>query len=220
MIKLIVFDLDDTLYNELDYVKEGFRNVCRFISSKFGIQYDLLFNDCMEVLGREGRGKIFDLLCENYSINEDISNLVRIYRNTVPKLNLYEDAEEILRKLKGKYKLGIITDGMAAVQWKKINALNLEDVIDKIIVTDDLGRDYWKPNKHCFQEMLRHYSATGKEAVYVGDNPNKDFIGAKEAGFFTVRIIREIGDYMKLSVDEISDGHCKIHDLRELVNII
>jgi putative hydrolase of the HAD superfamily len=109
---------------------------------------------------------------------------------------------------------------MASVQWRKIISLGLDKRVDKIIVTDDLGRDFWKPNKHFFEEMLKHFALLGEEAVYVGDNPIKDFIGAREAGYKTIRIVRDLGDYMKLQADRNYEADYKIDDLRKLIDLI
>ncbi len=48
--------------------------------------------------------------------------------------------------------------------------------MDKIIVTDDYGKEYWKPSIRPFQMMLEYFNIKPEEAVYIGgDNPNKDF---------------------------------------------
>ncbi|WP_318753436.1 HAD-IA family hydrolase [Globicatella sp. PHS-GS-PNBC-21-1553] len=53
--------------------------------------------------------------------------------------------------------------------------LNLEKYFDKIIVTDELGRAYWKPHPKSFEIMKAHFGVNYNEMVYVGDNPQKDF---------------------------------------------
>ncbi len=54
--------------------------------------------------------------------------------------------------------------------------------MDKIIVTDDYGKEYWKPSIRPFQMMLEYFNIKPEEAVYIGDNPNKDFLPCKELG--------------------------------------
>ncbi len=72
--------------------------------------------------------------------------MVKIYRYNNPNISLYDDAYEVLNRFKSKYKLGLITDGHRGAQWNKIKALDIEKYMDKIIVTDDYGKDYWKPS--------------------------------------------------------------------------
>lgn len=220
MIKLVIFDLDDTLYNEFQFVENGFKEVAKYLSNKYAIQVDELYNVMIEFLNKYGRGSIFNRMCEKYNFNEKIMNLVEIYRNAKGKFKLYDDSREVLKKLKYNYKLGIITDGKASVQWSKIKCLGIENYFDKIIVTDDFGREYWKPHEYSYRKMLEYFDCKPHEAVYIGDNPVKDFIGARKVGLYTVRIIRECGDNMKLREEKGYEADFTISNLNELIDII
>ncbi|MGG7153617.1 HAD family hydrolase, partial [Clostridium neonatale] len=148
MIKCLIFDLDDTLYYEKTYVLEAFKEVCKYLSFKYKKEYDELYKRCVEILDECGRGKIFNILCDEYGFEENIKDLVEIYRNTKPNLELYKESKEIFDFAKeNNIKLGLITDGYAKVQWNKIKALKLDKIIDKIIVTDDYGHGYSKPHE-------------------------------------------------------------------------
>ncbi|MGL4452585.1 MAG: HAD family hydrolase [Sarcina sp.] len=217
MVKVIIFDLDDTLYNERTYVFAAFKNVANYISEKYGLDSEEIYKRIIKIFYEFGRGKIFNLICEEYKLDENIKDLVEIYRNTYPEgIELYEDAKEFIKNAKAKgYKLGIITDGMSKVQWNKIKALELEKCIDKIVVSDDLGRENWKPSIVPYKEILNYFEFEPKEAVYIGDNPNKDFIGARNLGLQTVRIIREEGDHMKTILGEEYEADRKINLLSE-----
>lgn len=220
MIELIIFDLDDTLYNERDFVIGGFSDVCKYLSLKYHDNYDSLLSETVEVLSSEGRGKIFDILCENHNYSEDIKDLIKIYREAKPELKLYSDSKNVLNKLRGKYKLGIITDGLSYVQHNKINQLNIEHIFDEIIVTDDMGKDYWKPSEIPYRKMLKHFNISPENSVYIGDNPNKDFIGARSVGMKTVRIIREFGDHKKTRLSCEYEADYEISNMDELINIV
>jgi len=220
MIKVILFDLDDTLYNERDFVFSGFMEVAKYISEKHNLDLNSLYEDILDIFREKGRGKVFNILCEKYSLEENIESLVDIYRNTVPNVKLYDDALYMLENLKDKYKLGLVTDGKNTVQWNKIKALDIEKYMDKIIVTDDLGRDYWKPSTKPFMLMIEHFGGAPEEYIYIGDNPNKDFIGCKRLGINTIRIIREVGDYMSTFLDKEYEADFNIKSLLELENIL
>lgn len=216
MIKLIIFDLDDTLYNEIDFVYDGFMEVAIYLGEKYGVNYYTLYKEMVDTLKNQGRGKNFNIICEKHGFKEDIKNLVRIYRNCSPKINLYDDAFETLENIKDIYKLGLITDGYNVVQWNKIKALGIEKYMDKIIVTDDYGKDYWKPSIKPFQMMLEYFNIKPEEAVYIGDNPNKDFLPCKELGINSIRIIRPIGDHMNTFLDNKHEADLNIKSLLEL----
>lgn len=220
MIKVILFDLDDTLYNERDFVFSGFNEVAKYLNEKYSLEKNNLYKDILDIFQEKGRGKIFNILCEKYSLEEDIESLVDIYRNTVPNIKLYDDALYMLENLKDKYKLGLVTDGKNTVQWNKIKALDIEKYMDKIIVTDDLGRDCWKPSTKPFILMIEHFGGAPEEYIYIGDNPNKDFIGCKKLGMSTIRIIREAGDHMNTFLDKEHEADFNIKSLLELKSII
>lgn len=220
MIKLVAFDLDDTLYNEKDFVYGAFKEVSVFLSDKYGISSKIIYEDMINILQKEGRGKIFDLLCEKHNINEDIKALVQVYRNSKPKLKLYDDSIKVINILKGHYKLGLITDGLASVQWNKIRLLDLEKYFDNIIVTDDLGREYWKPHILPFKNMADKFKLLPEDCIYIGDNPHKDFIGAKKLGYKTIRIHRGEGDHIKVKLNKDYEADYDIKCLDELITII
>lgn len=220
MIKAVVFDLDDTLYNERDFVYKGFMEVAKYICDKYHMEIQEIYNSILEIFHKDGRGKVFNRLCDKYNLNEDIDNLVEIYRNATPTLNLYDDATYILERLRGNYLLGIITDGKNTVQWNKIRSLNLEKYMDKIIVTDDYGKEYWKPSEEPYKDMLNFFRIKSKECIYIGDNPCKDFISAKKLGIHTIRIIREIGDYMNIFISDEFEAEYKVKSLIDVELII
>lgn len=220
MIKVVLFDLDDTLYNERDFVFSGFLEVATYLGHKYDVSIDRLYSDIIDIFQEDGRGRIFNILCEKHGFDEEINRLVEIYRNTVPQLNLYEDTAAILEKLYNKYKLGIITDGKSSVQWNKIKALGLEEYMDRIIVTDDYGPEFWKPSEKPFREMINYFGGEPNEFMYIGDNPNKDFVACKEMGMSTVRVIREIGDHMKTFLNKGYEADYIIYSLLELEKIL
>ncbi|MCI1477726.1 MAG: HAD-IA family hydrolase [Clostridium beijerinckii] len=221
MIKALIFDLDDTLYYEKEYVLGSFKEVAYYLGNKYGKNEERLYCRMKEILKASGRGKIFNIICEENNFNEDIKNLIDIYRDSKPKLELYEDSKQVLDwARKQGYKLGIITDGCSKVQWNKIKALNLEKLVDKIIVTDDLGKEFWKPHQKSYINMMKYFCISKAECVYIGDNPNKDFIGAKKLGLKTIRIIRENGDHIKVLLNEEYEADNNIVSLLELRELL
>lgn len=218
MIKAIVFDMDDTLYKEYDFVFGGFKAVSIYISDKYNLSENDIYQKILEIFYSEGRGKIFNRIVDKYNLDEDISTLVNIYRFYEPKIELYSDAKEIIKWCReNKIKTGIITDGMSKVQWNKITALGLDKIIDKIIVTDDYGREFWKPHIRAYEDIINYFGFKGNEVIYIGDNPNKDFEGAKKKGMITIQMIREKSDYINYINNEEIDE--KIHDFYVMKNL-
>lgn len=200
MIKLIIFDLDDTLYPEIEFVKSGFRIVSERIEKDFSIDKDYIFHKLWEEFIRD-RKFVFNRVLRNIGLyNEEYLNeLITLYRTHRPLISLYDDAKTILPILRDKFYLGIITDGYPTTQRLKVESLGIEKYFKKIIYTWEEGEYYSKPSSKAFVDMLNYFSCTSKQAVYIGDNIEKDFKGPKEIGMLTVKILRDDGIYRDLS---------------------
>ncbi len=221
-IKAFIFDLDYTLYDEMQFFNSGMKDVSEYVSEKYNIPAKEVYDFCIESVRKEGRGKTYNRLCEEYNLDEDPMNLVEVYRATRPKLSLYKEAEDVLKLLKDEGKLiGVITDGNATVQEAKVRLLGLFDIIDALVLPDALvvnGETHLtKPNPVVYEECLKKLGAKPEEAVYIGDNPAKDFWGAKKIGMKTIQIVREEGLFMrKEAPSEEYEADESVRDLREI----
>jgi len=196
-IRAVAFDLDDTLYPERDFVRSGFAAVGDWLHRRRG---GAGFADAAWSLFEEGcRGDVFDRALPKIGIAPEASLLgamVRVYREHKPSgLRLFPDAAQALRELKSVYALGLITDGFATTQRNKIEALGLEKDFSALICSDQWGRDYWKPDPRPYLELMARFSLAGDECAYVGDNPAKDFAGAKALGWRVLQVKRPDGLY-------------------------
>jgi len=108
MIKLVIFDLDDTLYNERDFVYSGFIEVSKYLSSKYKIDKNKLYKDMVYILNFQGRGKIFNQICKKYHFKENIEDLVKKYRYNSREISLYYDASIVLKNLKITINWGLL----------------------------------------------------------------------------------------------------------------
>ncbi|QSS99783.1 HAD-IA family hydrolase [Pontibacillus sp. ALD_SL1] len=202
MIKAVVFDLDDTLISEMDYVRSGYQHISQIISDKYlkkqSEVYDLLIK-----LFNESSKNVFNRLLDNMDISyseSDVKKLVEEYRNHFPDIDFFEDVVPCLNMLKSHgIKTGIITDGYASGQRKKLSAISADAYFDEIIVTDEIGRDYWKPHPRAFELLVRKYDICFNEMVYVGDNPAKDFFISSIYPLKTIRIYRNNGMHVNKS---------------------
>lgn len=213
-----IFDLDDTLYREHDYLKSGFEVVAEEIAQYVKKSSSEILQMLLEEWKVNGRGKVFDEVCNKLNIDLNISNLVHTYRIHKPNISLYEDAEKLLNYLQeNKKQLGIITDGFSAMQWAKIESLGIRETFDCIIVTGDLGIDYWKPSDVPYRKVSDCLRIPLTDCVYIGDNPHKDFITARKLGMDTIRIIRPIGDHMQKKLSKEYEADRIIFSLEELI---
>ncbi len=182
-LKAVIFDLDDTLYSEKEYVKSGYCEVAKILPRIL---------DAKEKLWRafeEKKSAIDELLTSENIYTEQLKQkCLETYRRHFPNVHLYAGVAEMLHLLRQKgYLIGIITDGRPEGQRAKIKALDLGKYIDHIIVTDELGGVEWrKPNEKAFMLMKEWFGVEFSEMCYVGDNVKKDFIAPEGLGMQSI----------------------------------
>lgn len=223
-MKSVIFDLDNTLYSEKSYVKSGFREVSNYLSNKYTLDQDIIFKKMIHIFNVNGRDKVFNILLDDLNISEkeNVLNLVYIYRFHTPNISLYDDVLDTLIRLKEEnYKLGIITDGKALVQKNKIDALNLNEIFDVIILTDALGSDFWKPSIVPYQIALDLLNSNPSESCYIGDDSYKDFLGPKSLNIKTIQVQyeKEI-DYWKKRGFNQTKPDCTVKYLQDIFNFL
>lgn len=216
--RAILFDLDDTLYLEHDYVRSGFAAVARRVSSLPGAPGEDELSAAFEgEWRRNGRGHVFDAVIDRLGVSVPVAELVEIYRSHEPALSLYPDAERALARLEAsETRFGILTDGMAKVQRRKLKALGLDRRVPCIVISDDYGLDASKPSPIPYQIALEQLGVPAAGTVYVGDNPHKDFVGARALGMATVRVRRPGGDHAHTVLDPAHEADRDISLLDEL----
>ena len=199
-LRAIVFDLDDTLYPERAYVLSGFRAVATWAEEHLGILQHQGFAELRRLFEDGVRGNTFNHWLESHRLKPDdwIPQMVRVYREHDPCIAPYAEVPDLLQRLRPRYRLGLVSDGYVEVQKRKLAALGLTSCFDVLVFSDEWGREVWKPNSRSFEIVLERLGVTESEAVYVGDNPNKDFLGARQAGMWTVWVRRSDGLYSHL----------------------
>lgn len=197
MLRAVVFDLDDTLYPERAYVLSGFRAVAEWCESNLAIPADSAFHDLSAMLDSGIRGDTFDRFCEAHGLDRKavVPHMVTVYREHRPQLATYDGVPELLKRLDARYLLGVVSDGHADVQHKKLTSLGIRELFADVVFSDELGRDHWKPSARPFAAISQKLGVRPEEAVYVGENSLKDFLGARRAGMGTIRVLGPAGFY-------------------------
>ncbi len=192
-----VFDLDDTLYAERSFAFSGFSAVAAAFEAHLGDPVGAA-QDMRRLFDTGFRNRVFNTLLRERGRPEDaglVRKMVETYRTHRPTISLYPDAESALSRLGQRYKLGLITDGPAIMQANKIDALDLRERFDAIILTDELGSEYGKPHPRAFELIANQLDCEPARCVYVADNARKDFPAPNTLGWITVQITREQGIY-------------------------
>ena len=192
-VKVVLFDLDDTLYSEKQYVKSGFNKIAEACP-----EIENMADKLWRAFEDGERPIDFVLKNENQYSSDAVKKCLETYQNQMPNISLYDGVIDLLTSLKESgFSLGLITDGRPIGQRNKINALGIEKYFEKIIVTDELGGiEFRKPNPKAFELMREFFGVDFPQMVYVGDNINKDFIAPEKLGMKWILVNNCDGLYM------------------------
>lgn len=185
-IKGVIFDLDDTLYSEKEYVKSGYKAVSDYLGGGYEEKLWGFF--------KAGKPAIDELLKELCRESEK-AEVLKVYRSHKPDIHLYPGVAGMIAALKARgIKVGIITDGRPEGQRNKLEALGLD--IDDVIITDELGGvQFRKPCDIAFRILITRWRLNPADIVYVGDNQAKDFRAPQQLGMRSIYFANQDGLY-------------------------
>ena len=201
MACVVVLDMDDTLFLERDYVLSGFAAVDAVVANEHGLKG---FSErAWRLFCAGARGRIFDETLKEMGVEPQsvsIARLVAAYRSHSPRIELTSDSLRFLKLARSRgLQIALVSDGAHVAQQAKVKALGLEKLVSPIVLTDAFGRDAWKPSSRGYLEVFERLGGKHGDYIYVGDNPNKDFIAPNALGWRTIRIRRPQGEYVLAS---------------------
>lgn len=166
---VIVFDLDDTLYNELDFLKSAYKHIAQYLEPiNWKPLYAFMFSSYRCQMN------VFEVISDKYKT--DIKVFIDMYRGHKPDIVLFEGVQNVLNSIKNKNgKTGIITDGRSITQRGKIEAFGIVNLIDYVIISDEIGTE--KPDQENFKAITTFNYR--KSYWYIADNLKKRFYCAK-----------------------------------------
>ncbi|GJM24059.1 MAG: haloacid dehalogenase [Phycisphaerae bacterium] len=194
-IQAVIFDLDDTLYAEKSFTLSGYRAIASAYAKLLG-DPQAIFQRMCELFDSPNRNRVFNVLLEEASqpdVNETVAKMIETFRNHTPVIELHPDADGALTNLRPKYKLGVISDGFLIAQRNKVAALQVSSRVDEVVLTDELGREFWKPHPKAFELIAEKLNVDHTTCIYVADNLAKDFVAPNALNWHTIHINRPDG---------------------------
>ncbi|MEP1097182.1 MAG: HAD family hydrolase [Cyclobacteriaceae bacterium] len=217
---VIIFDLDNTLYDEITFVRSGFNAVAKLLAKEIELSRKDILEEMLLLLNQRGRGKTFDEILIRYNIHSkrNVRKCLSAYRLHFPEIKISTETKKLLQILSENYPLYLVTDGNKIVQSRKVRALNIAHFFKKVFVTHRFGLKASKPSLICFEKIKEGERVEWKDLVYIGDDLTKDFVGLNRVGGQTVRIYH--GDQKDLKLDSSYNAQYNIEHLNELLNLI
>ena len=190
MLRAVLFDLDDTLFPQADYLKGAWRAVA-VRGIEWGIPHEAFARELKSVAAEgSDRGRIIDRALARVG-RSDVSSapLVDVFHEYTPEeLDPYPGVVDGLEALGERFQLGLVTDGHPAGQRAKVRALGLDGVFDVEVYSDEFGREHRKPDPLPFLTALEELGVDAGDAMFVGDRPGKDVSGARAVGMQAIRV--------------------------------
>jgi putative hydrolase of the HAD superfamily len=209
----IVFDLDDTLYKEIDFVKSAYIYINSYINFRFNLDLSNNIKKCLD-----GEVNFFDLInLKLYPVQSfPIEKYLELYRFHYPEIRLSDDTTFFLDKiLSHNIDFSIITDGRSISQRNKIKALGLNHLAQNIIISEETG--YEKPHLNNFKIIEKIYP--NKKLLYIADNTTKDFLAPNILKWDTICLLDNGQNIHKQNFDLNIDylPKTKINYLKEII---
>lgn len=224
MIKAVLFDLDNTL---MDFVRMKETSVDAAVSAMIDAglplekkkalkilwelydDYGIEYGEILQQFLKKTLGKIdYKMLA---------SGIIAYRRIKSSHLEPYPHVISTLLKLKKRgLKLAVVSDAPRMRAWLRLAAMKLTDFFDVVVTMDDVGGKL-KPSPEPYKVALRKLGVGPGEAVFVGDNTNRDVTGAKKLGM--VAVLAKYGEWSKPGKDALKPDY-EIKDVSELLKVL
>ncbi len=215
---VVVFDLDATLYNEVDFLISAYKEISIKIAVEINVSNEIVYEDMLEYF--YNRKNVFEDILLKYNSHLKVPELLNVYRNHKPQINLSEDRIEVLNFFKSKHvSLGLLTDGRSVQQRNKIEALNLNQWFTEIVISEEFGSE--KPNINNFKHFEDMFGSGNY--FYIGDNIKKDFVAPNKLNWTTICLKDNGLNIHSQNTTNVNKQHLAQHNISEfseLSNIV
>jgi putative hydrolase of the HAD superfamily len=234
-VKVVLFDLDDTLFAHRESVVSGITQYRRSLGGAIAaadaraaahrwreleeVHYHrYLSGELTFAQQRRERARLFaeeyGVLLEDHEADAWFDSYFQEYMRA---WTLHDDTIACLDAI-APLRIGIITNGDLAFQLSKIERIGLAPRIENVIASGQLG--YAKPDARIFEHACRVFGVQPSEAAYVGDRLQTDAIGAASAGLLGVWLDRSRAASPDELASAAASGVPVIHGLAELPAVL
>jgi len=231
MIRAILFDIDDTIYEFLPVHKKALEHVygkyCKhdhITLAQFEAEFQKSWDEVKVALhgtaASGNRAIIFQNLVERRFKKFDSDLITELYTeywiSFLENIVLFDGVLDLFAFLrKNNIKIGFITDLTTSVQMKKISELGISTYVDAFVSSEECGEN--KPSPKIFRCLLRKLGVSSDEVLMVGDTAIKDIVGAKKLGIKTIQLLG--GAFAKKMSGEAESDHYanEFSEIKELI---
>ena len=188
MIKVVVFDVDNTLIDSIGAVKPCIESGANAIGITLPDNFMDLYYEadkfiCDEIkAGRQTRVSVGPLLwttfLHSFGSEDKLNEFCSAYsQSAFDNLKTIDGAKEILEYASKKYPLAIASNSSPVPQKRRLEKVGLLGYFSKFCFSGALGCE--KPQKAFFEALIKEVGVLPNEIFYVGDSYRVDIEGAK-----------------------------------------
>lgn len=210
----LVFDLDDTLYPEIDYVRSALTFAGKLVDAAFAMDNAASF--LLQAFAEGQRDAIGALWAARALPQAARADVIAAMRGHRPDIDLPRASAEMLQALSLRgIKWSVLTDGRSLTQRRKIEALGLTGASD-IYISEERG--VGKPALKAYTQIVDD-QPDSRGFCYIADNPAKDFVTANALGWKTI-MLRDKGQNIHPQDMEVPGAFCAHVEITELTEIL
>ena len=224
-IKAVIFDLDDTLFEQRQWLSGAYFLVGERMKESFGSEPSEVRALLLGYASRysSASGNLFNLLLADMGIEATPDLLAGMidafYRFRPAHLDTFPGTVPTLKRLmRAGLKLAVITNGREEIQMEKLRALGIAEFFDLILVSGACGSGWEKPSPLMFQRAIAELCVSPDECIFIGDNPGIDFLPAKKTGIFSIRVLT--GEYAQKTAAPGYDADINIPEIPGILRVI
>ncbi len=188
--KALLFDIDNTLvdrdYAFTMYIKDFVkRHQNRFGSNK----YDSVIEEIVQIddRGRYDRSLFIKKILNVFpGLNMTTDEFWADHKNLPDFVKNEHDIQEMIKRLSLDFKLAIVSNGSGQMQRKKMKYAGLDSLFNEYFISGEIGIE--KPDSKIFTKALDSLICLPEDAVMIGDDIDRDILGAKKIGIKTIMI--------------------------------
>jgi YjjG family noncanonical pyrimidine nucleotidase len=204
-MRVVLFDLDDTLFDHQHCSRAGLVSVQRTYEGRIdgstdevASAYHMLLEQWHEKV-LDGSISIDEARVERFRVLLSGEQTVATDAESQAAARCYRDAYdaayrpvpgsiELLQRVKAERRIGIVTNHVVSEQVKKIATIGVEPFVDELVVSEEVG--VAKPDARVFEAALSRLGGTPDEAVMIGDSWSSDIVGATGLGIRAIWLNR------------------------------
>lgn len=219
MIKCVLFDLDETLFDRAFTLERflviQFAQFLKFLGQTTQREWVAKFIE-LDARGQKSKRRLYPEILQLFNGDQLASErlITHYFEKSTRDAIAVSGMDELLDSLTAKgVPIGIITNGETELQSRTIEALGLDRRTRMVLISESVG--FRKPDRRIFELAAQQMKMDLHECLFVGDNPTADVLGAHRAGMRVLWFNRYHAAWP--SERPNMPGH-KIHDLRNVLD--